>query len=113
MSKIRQLAIAFVLLSGAASAQVLGYQNFCQTGGQPVKSQGLTSSTHVQRSYPSCTVTVFLTGTTNKATIFLDNFSTPRGNPFTANTDGSFLFYASTSFCYDVTISGGNTGDAI
>ena len=113
MSKVRQLALAVLLLSCGASAQILGYENFCQTGGQSVTTQGLQSITHVQRSYPSCTVTVYFTGTTNKAPIFKDSLSTPLVNPFTANIDGSFLFYAGPTVCYDVTISGGNTGDSV
>lgn len=111
------LTIAFVLMSMSCFGQVFRFQQFCQTGAQNVITQGLNSTTHVQRSYPSCTVAVYLTGTTTLATIYSDALSTPLANPFTANTDGSFGFWAAPaatpSGCYDVTISGGNPGDQL
>lgn len=97
-----------LLLSALAFAQApLRYQNFCQKGGQTVVVQGLNSTTKVQASYPLCTVNVYLTGTLTLATIYSDAIFTPLANPFTANSDSSFGFYASSSICYDVTVSGG------
>lgn len=81
--------------------------NFCQAGGQQVNTQGLLSSTRVQASYPLCTVTVHDAGTINISTIFSTSGGGALTNPFTANSDGSFLFFASSAVCYDVTISGG------
>lgn len=81
--------------------------NFCQAGGQQVNIQGLLSSTRVQASYPLCTVTVRNAGTATISTIFSTSGGGALGNPFTANSDGSFLFFASNTVCYDVTISGG------
>lgn len=83
-------------------------QKFCEGGNQVVITQGLNSTTKVQKSYPQCTVTVYLTGTTTPAAIFSDNLSipTPLANPFTANVDGSFGFYVSPAACYDVVTSG-------
>jgi len=111
------LLSAVVLMSMSCFGQVFRFQQFCQTGAQNVVTQGLNSTTHVQRSYPSCTVAVYLTGTTTLATIYSDPLSTPLANPFTANTDGSFGFWAApsanSSGCYDVTISGGNPGDQL
>jgi hypothetical protein len=103
------LIIALVLMPSLSLAQNLGrFQNWCQYGGQQVILQGLQSTTLVQASFPQCQVTVYATGTTNKATIYSDNLSTPTplANPFTANIDGSFGFYSLTSSIYDVTISG-------
>lgn len=40
------------------------------------------------------TITVYLTGTTTPADIYSDNGVTPKSNPFTNNSDGSFDFYA-------------------
>ena len=98
----------------SAQTTLFRVQKFCEVGGQTVNVQGLNSTTHVQRSFPRCTVEVFLTGTTtHPSNIYSDNLSTPTplANPFTANTDGSFGFYAATTACYDIVTSGGNTGD--
>jgi hypothetical protein len=73
-----------------------------------VSTGGLASTTKVQKSFPSCTVTVFLAGTGTPATIFSDNAGspTPLGNPFTAQSNGSWQFYAAQGL-YDVVLSGG------
>lgn len=106
---MKRLIFVIGLLTASCSAQTLfRFQKFCEQGGSTVATQGMKSATTVQQSFPSCTVTVYLTGTTNLATIFSDQNSTPLSNPFTANTDGSFGFYASGSSCYDITTSGGN-----
>src|SRR5579864_7951422 len=104
------LFVWLFISSLACYGQNLGYNNFCQIGAKPVVTQGLNSFTLVQSSYPKCTVTVYLTGTLTLATVF----STPGGgalaNPFQANNDGSFLFFASSSACYDVTTSASTSG---
>jgi collagen type VII alpha len=82
----------------------------CQVGGQKVQTQGMNSSTLVQRSFPNCTVTVYLTGTITKANVYSDNILTPLANPFTANTDGSIQFWAANGG-YDIVTSGGNAGN--
>jgi hypothetical protein len=66
----------------------------------------------LQGIIPSCTVTVYLTGTSTKATLYRDASNTPLGNPFTANALGSvnagaWLFFASTANGYDINLSGG------
>jgi hypothetical protein len=111
MKKI--LLMMFVLSSLSCFGQVFRFQQFCQTGGQLVVTQGINSTNHVQRSYPSCTVKVYQTGTSTLATIYADSLLTPLANPFTANTDGSFGFFAASTPCYDVVISGGNPGDTL
>lgn len=82
------------------------YQNWCQVGGQNVILAGLPSTTLAQQSYPNCTVSVYLTGTQTLATIFSDVTGTVLANPFTANNDASFRFYAAGQIGYDITISG-------
>lgn len=47
------------------------------------------------------TVTVYLAGTLTVATIYSDDGVTTKANPFTANSDGTFVFYAP-SRKYDV-----------
>ena len=62
---------------------------------------------------PSATITVYLTGTVTPATLYSDDLPapTPLGNPFTADVNGFFYFYAADGQ-YDVRISGG-TGPTI
>ena len=71
-------------------------QGFAQQGNRVVWTSGLTSTNLVQESWPFATVTVYLTGTTTLAVIYADNLlpPTPQANPFTANEDGYWWFYA-------------------
>lgn len=119
---MRWLAAALlgIVVAPWAAAQTYGsYNGQCAKGGQAVVTQGLISSgtqplpsgttvlgTGVIGSYPSCTVAVYLTGTLTLATIYSNSTGTVLTQPFTANTDGSFIFYALPAL-YDVTISGG------
>lgn len=89
---------------------VLGYSQspitgWCQKGGEPVLTSGLTSSTRVQRSFTSCTVTVLDAGTANLSTIFSDSGGTPLANPFTASSSGYYSFYTNNG-TYDIRLSG-------
>ena len=73
----------------------------CTLPGVQAKTSGLNSSNYLQGIIPSCTVTVYLTGTTTLAT------TTPQ-SPFTANTNGSIPpIYAAINQGYDVVLSGG------
>jgi polygalacturonase len=81
-------------------------QGYCQQGGQSVISPGVSASTtKVQRSFPSCTVTVYDAGTLNLSTIFSDSSGTAKANPFTASTTGYWFFNAADG-SYDVNFSG-------
>lgn len=57
----------------------------------------------------SCTVTVYETGGATLATIYGDDLATPtaKANPFTADANGYFFFYAAGGKRYDVQLSGG------
>lgn len=81
-------------------------QGNCEQGGNVVVTNGQSSTTKVQQSFPTCTVTVYLTGTTTPATIYSDNSSTPLSNPFTADVTGHWGWYAANGR-YDVQLSGG------
>jgi len=81
-------------------------QGYCEQGNQTVTTNSVASTTKVQRSYPSCTVTVYLTGTVTLATIYSDNSSTPLANPSTAASTGRWYFYAANGR-YDVRLSAG------
>jgi len=82
-------------------------QGYVEQGGHVVVTSGVNSTTKVQASYVSATVSVFDSGTVNLSTIFSDNSSTPKANPFTADTTGYWFFYAANGR-YDVTFSGGS-----
>jgi len=77
-------------------------------GGIRVVTGGQTSTPIVEGSFPSCTVSVFNTGTLVLATLFGDNLSppTPKSNPFTADSSGFAFFYAANGSRVDVQLSG-------
>lgn len=81
-------------------------QGFAMQGARVVWTLGYSSTTLVQESAPYATITVYITGTTSLATIYSDNQlpPTPLANPFTANADGYWFFYA-TDGRYDVRIT--------
>ena len=96
----------------SAEAQIAAFNGVCENGGRHATVQGLNATNFQLGVIPSCSVTVFLTGTTTKATIFADAVGTPLANPFTgavvgSTAPGQWLFYAATGVGYDVTMSGG------
>lgn len=100
------LLLTLMLMVGGAAGQTRQYlQGYCEQGGQTVTTDGRTSTTKVQRSYPSCTVTVYQAGTLTLATIASDEAGTPKANPFTADSTGSWGFWATVGR-YDVRFSG-------
>ena len=101
------LILAVLLLSIGLVAQTAAISGYCVQGSTVAKTQGLNSSNYLQGIIPSCSVKVYLTGTTNLATIYADSLGTELGNPFTATTKGQFLFYAATGQSYDVVLNGG------
>lgn len=86
-------------------------QGFAQQGGEVVFTAGIASATQVQESFPFATITVFLSGTTIPAVLFSNNLSVPTAmsNPFTANSNGYWYFYA-VNGRYDVMISAPGLG---
>lgn len=103
------LAIFALPALGQTTAAVSGY---CSQGGTAAKVQGTQSTNTLQGIVPSCQVTVYLTGTQNKATIYSNASNTPLSNPFTANAinsinPGGWLFWTATGAPVDVVSSGG------
>lgn len=80
-------------------------QGEVERGGFTVTTDNRVSTTVVMASFPSATVTVFNAGTVVLATIFADALSTPLANPFSADIDGHFQFWANLGL-YDVQFSG-------
>lgn len=93
-----------LLLPCVASARE-GWRDWCQTGNRHVITSGLSSTNLVQQSFPTCVVTIYVHGG-GLATIYSDNNGTPLANPFTAQTNGQFIWFANDG-TYDQTISGG------
>jgi hypothetical protein len=83
-------------------------QGFVENGNLVITVGGVSAAQKAQGSYPQAQVAVYLAGTTTLASIFADNLATPtpKANPFTAQTNGYFFFYAANGR-YDVTFSGG------
>ena len=111
------VGIAFLFVSMGLFGQTGTVQGFCALGGTSSITQGLRSTNNLQGVIPACTVTVFLHGTTNKATIYKDATNTPLDNPFTANalnavSPGGWIFWATTGQGLDVQGSGGGGNPA-
>jgi hypothetical protein len=79
-------------------------QGWVELGGEQVTTDGRTSTTNVQRSFPLATVSVFLPGTGTLATIYADELLTPMANPFIADTDAHWGFWVDEG-SYDITFS--------
>lgn len=82
-------------------------EGWVQLGNRTITVSGIVSSaaTPVQRSYPSSTITVYLTGTLTLASIYSDNAGSAKANPFTADATGFYFFYVGDG-AYDVKLSG-------
>jgi hypothetical protein len=84
-------------------------QGWAQQGGHTVTTSGVVSveTSEVEQSYPSATVTVFNAGTVTISTIYSDSAGTPKANPFTADANAYWFFYADDGK-YDVQFSDGD-----
>lgn len=105
MKRFLYLLPLLLLSALPARAQLANARGWCEDGAQVVVTSGLSSSTTVQASYPSCTISVSVHGG-GAATIFSDGASTPLSNPFTSQTNGQWIFYAANGE-YDITMTGG------
>jgi hypothetical protein len=101
---MRKLAFLMLVLSVHCMARYK-LQGWCQNGGVTATAGVNNVIPTVQASYPSCTVTVYVGGTTTLASIYSDNNGTVLSNPFTATTQGQWGFYADDGV-YDVAFSG-------
>src|SRR5271169_5119602 len=99
--------ILAILLSAPLFAQYGAVNGYCNTGATHAITQGLNSLNTLQGEVPSCTVTVYKTGTSNLASLFSNSTGTPLSNPFTATNLGKWIFYTDSTVNYDVVLSGG------
>jgi len=97
------LILLFALLAPLAARANSNARGWCESGNIPVITSGLTSTNVVQGSFPQCTITVLIHGG-GLATIYSDNSNTPLANPFLAQTNGQWLWYAADGR-YDVTMT--------
>src|SRR5512142_1310482 len=89
------LVLSLACLSALPSYAIERAQGWCERGGvRTVTGNGWTSTGYFQASYPGCTVTVYLAGTSTPATIYATSSMTPKSNPFTASTTAYWFFYA-------------------
>lgn len=103
---MRKLFVAILVMACSTSALAAGkLQGYVELGGQSVRTSGFLSTTKAQISYPGATVTVYVGGTTTLATIYSDSSLTPQANPFTADSNAFWSFYAGDGD-YDVRFSG-------
>ena len=96
-----------LLLSATPAHAMQRAFGYCEDGNQSITTGSLASTTKVQRSYPGCTISVFVSGTATLATIYSDTLATPLANPFTLGptASGYWFFYADDGH-YDVQFSG-------
>lgn len=104
MFNLLRSALILTIFAGTALADQRA-QGDCMQGNYQVFTSNVPSTTLVMRSFPRCTITVFVTGSSTLATLFSDNSSTPLSNPFQSNSSGHWYFYAANGR-YDVNLSG-------
>jgi hypothetical protein len=99
------LVLAALCLLPSLAHALPNAQGWCSAGAQYVTINGLLSTSQVQASYPSCLISVYIHGG-GLATIYANGTAspTPLANPFQANTNGQWIFYASTAR-YDIQLS--------
>ena len=107
MNKRLLILFGMMLISFSAFSQTAAYSGFCDQGGVSAVTSGLSSTNRLQGIIPYCTVTVYLTGTLTKATIYKDSVNTPQTNPYRTLANGQITFYAATGQGYDIVKSGG------
>lgn len=106
MKKLLAMIVFLCALPVMAQYAALPVQSCVNGGGQALTS-GMKSTNYQEVVIPSCTVTIYLTGTTTKATLYTNGTGTPLANPFTASNKGQFVAYAAVNQGYDVVLSGG------
>lgn len=104
----RWLAVFILALGSRVFAQTAALPvQSCQSGATQAQVSGMASTNYLQGVVPSCTVTIYLTGTTTPATYYFSQGGSPQTGPFTASPTGQWLAYTATNVGYDVVLSGG------
>ena len=104
----RWLAVLILSLGTRTFAQVAALPiQQCLNNATQASLSGMQSTNYLVGDIPSCTVTIYLTGTTTLATYYFTPLGTPQTGPFTASSTGQWLAFVSPSQGYDVVLSGG------
>lgn len=113
MKRLPLILLPIFLFTISARAQCVKYNGVASQSGRIITA-GINSSSTALKTFPSATVTVFATGTTNLKSIFSDSAcSISKGNPLTASSiDASYSFYILTS-TIDLRFSGVSSGIAV
>lgn len=94
-----------LLLTVPVFAQYNSLSGNCEQGGNLVFTSGFGSTTLVQQSFISCSVSVLIDGTSTPATLYSTSTGGSQANPFVADPTGYWQFYAG-SGNYSLTFSG-------
>lgn len=91
-----------------AQPPAVAFNGICEQGNVAVVVPGTPGSGNqrFQQSYPRCTVTVYATGTTNRAMLYSNANRAPLANPLTADQSGRFQFFVNAG-TYDIRLNGG------
>ena len=111
MNKLAAL-LALLLWPALALGQTGAYSGHTFVGGVPATTSGMNSSNYMDGIIPGASVTVYLTGTSTKATIYADGSNTPLSNPFFSNlakgtNPGGFIFWSLQNQGLDIQAQGG------
>ena len=111
MNKLAAL-LALLLWPAFALGQTGAYSGHTFVGGVPATTSGMNSSNYMDGIIPGASVTVYLTGTSTKATIYADGSNTPLSNPFFSNlapgtNPGGFIFWSLQNQGLDIQAQGG------
>ena len=112
MKNIAAILLALLLLPAFALGQTGAYSGHTFVGGTPATTSGMNSSNYMDGIIPGASITVYLTGTTTKATIYADRSNTPLSNPFFSNlapgtNPGGFIFWSLQNQGLDIQAQGG------
>lgn len=107
MKRLLTFLALVACMSVPAFAQNGSVNGFCDLGASQALVSGLKSTNYQLGNIPRCQVTVYVTGTLTLATIYSNIGGTPLANPFTAGTNGQWLFFAAQAAGYDIVLSGG------
>lgn len=105
------IALCLLIVSAIPVSATVVYgstQGWCEQGNKTITIGGVTSPTNtpIMGSYPSCIITVYIAGGTTKATLFSTSTGTSMANPFNADVNGWWTFFAADGN-YDVAFSSG------
>lgn len=102
-SSLISLILLLFPLFCVAQTKVL-VQGTASLGGKVVRVSQVNYNLY--ETYPACTVTIYLTGTTTLATIYSDSGGTAKSNPFTSDSHAGFSFFIISGTIIDVKLSG-------